>query len=281
MNKGINHKKQNRFENRPMFSIVTITFNAENYVEETIKSVISQTYKNFEYIVIDGNSKDSTIEIINKYRDQIDSFISEADNGIYDAMNKAIEISTGRFINFMNAGDIFYSKNVLKNVVNSEVMDYDILYGSTEVRFLKDKKLYGKISNALKLDDLWKGLISSHQSMFTKTEIIKRIKFKEIGCGADFEFLFNCFSLGFRFKRINHIIASYLLGGYSFNRRSKATMSHYRTIKNYKKLNLKNHAYYIKKIVSAILYDLFIYLFPSIGYSIIKVHGKYYKINQN
>lgn len=101
----------------PKISIVTISFNCKDAIEKTIKSVIGLTYNNIEYIVIDGGSKDGTVDVINKYRNRINYFVSERDHGIYDAMNKGIKAATGDWINFMNAGDFFASKDVLEQVV--------------------------------------------------------------------------------------------------------------------------------------------------------------------
>ena len=103
-------------KNIPLISIITITYNEEKYLEKTIQSVINQNYKNFEYIVIDGNSTDNTVNIIKKYKNNIDCYINEKDSGIYDAMNKGINKANGRWINFMNGGDTFANNSVLKNL---------------------------------------------------------------------------------------------------------------------------------------------------------------------
>ena len=103
---------------KPLISIITVVFNGEKKLEKTISSVINQTYDNLEYIVIDGSSKDGTIDIIKKYEDKINYWVSEKDSGIYEAMNKGILASKGDYINFMNAGDFFTRKNLVSEVVN-------------------------------------------------------------------------------------------------------------------------------------------------------------------
>src|SRR3989338_780018 len=98
-------------------TIITVCKNAQDTIEETIKSVASQDYKDIEYLIIDGKSTDETLKIINKYKNKIDNIISEPDKGIYYAMNKGIKRSTGDLVYFLNSGDLFFDKNTVLNVV--------------------------------------------------------------------------------------------------------------------------------------------------------------------
>ena len=98
------------------FSIVTVSFNSEKTIEETIKSVVSQTYKDFEYILVDGGSSDNTLEIANRYKKYFKYIISEKDNGIYDAINKGINLTSGNIISILHSDDLYYSENVLLDV---------------------------------------------------------------------------------------------------------------------------------------------------------------------
>ena len=119
---------------KPLISIITVIYNDGKKLEETILSILSQTYDNLEFIIIDGSSTDETIDIIKKYEDKIDYWISEKDSGIFDAMNKGILAAKGDYINFMNAGDFFIRKNLVKEIVdilNSEEIDF--LYGDVNV----------------------------------------------------------------------------------------------------------------------------------------------------
>ncbi|WP_331774332.1 glycosyltransferase family 2 protein [Sulfurospirillum sp. 1612] len=104
-------------EDKPLISIITVVYNGEKYLEETIQSVINQTYDNVEYIIIDGGSKDNTVDIIKKYEDQIDYWVSEKDAGISDAFNKGVKASRGDYINFQGDGDGFVSDDALENVL--------------------------------------------------------------------------------------------------------------------------------------------------------------------
>lgn len=105
---------------KPKVTVVTVCYNAAETIEKTMLSVINQTYDNVEYLIIDGGSKDETLSIIKKYEYKISKWISEPDKGIYDAMNKAIKMATGEWINFMNAGDSFASNDVLEKIFKTE-----------------------------------------------------------------------------------------------------------------------------------------------------------------
>lgn len=113
---------------KPLLSVITVVFNGEKYLEETIQSVINQTYDNVEYIIIDGGSNDGTLDIIRKYENVIDYWVSEKDEGIYDAMNKGIYTSKGNFLYFLNCGDYLYTEDVLDYVI-SKSKGCNFLYG--------------------------------------------------------------------------------------------------------------------------------------------------------
>ncbi|MEK7257486.1 MAG: glycosyltransferase family 2 protein [Bacteroidota bacterium] len=111
-------------------SIITVSFNSAKTIEDTIQCVLNQTYKNIEYIVVDGASKDETPHIIQKYQEQITKVISEPDYGIYDAMNKGIRAATGDVIAFLNADDSYVSNRVLERVIQAfQEHDTDSVYG--------------------------------------------------------------------------------------------------------------------------------------------------------
>lgn len=118
-------------------SIVTVSYNAAAEIEPTLKSVAAQTWRDIEYLVIDGASSDGTLDIVNRYRNAVDVLVSEPDSGIYDAMNKALRLATGDAVIFMNAGDYFYSPYVVE--LAAEFMqaqpETGVFYGGIEVRF--------------------------------------------------------------------------------------------------------------------------------------------------
>lgn len=104
-------------QREPKVSVVTVCYNTVDSIERTILSILDQTYHNIEYIIIDGGSTDGTVDIIQRYADRISYWVSEPDKGIYDAMNKGIAVATGDYINFMNAGDCFFSHSIIEAVV--------------------------------------------------------------------------------------------------------------------------------------------------------------------
>lgn len=161
---------------KPLFSIVTVVFNGEKDIERTIQSCIGQDYPNKEYIIIDGASKDNTTGIIEKYRSSISYFVSESDNGIYDAMNKAIKAAKGEWVLFMNSGDLFCDISVLSKiaeVINNTNANPDILYGNTLYRY---KKSFLK-TIPMQLDLIEREMVFCHQSTLVKTELIKSSPF--------------------------------------------------------------------------------------------------------
>lgn len=148
-----------------LISIVTVVYNGADCLERTIKSVISQTYKNIEYIIVDGASTDSTLDIIKKYENNIDYWISEKDHGIYDAMNKAAKVASGDFINFMNADDVILSVNAISDIVSS-INNLEDLY-FTRASIIGDSTSWIYPSYNVTDYDKWLKLsLPNHQTMF-------------------------------------------------------------------------------------------------------------------
>lgn len=146
-------------------SVITVCYNADQCIEKTILSVINQTYKDIEYIIIDGGSNDGTLDIIKKYSTKITSWISEPDKGIYDAMNKGLKKVTGDWINFMNAGDCFTDKDVISKLFTTPIsQNIKFIYG--DINFIhKNQHIH---IHALKPKYIKNRMPCSHQALFVR-----------------------------------------------------------------------------------------------------------------
>lgn len=164
-------------------SVITVVRNDSLNIEKTILSCISQKNVDLEYIVINGLSNDGTTEIIEKYSDSIDFSINERDRGIYDAMNKGIEVSTGEWIIFMNSGDLFYSDSSLESIFNEGKNDFSIIIGSFVESNNPNTIYYPRKS-------IKYGMPGCHQSIFVKSYFAKKLKFNvSYKVGADFDMI--------------------------------------------------------------------------------------------
>ena len=158
----------------PKFSVITVCYNAQATIEDTIQSVIAQTYHHVEYIIVDGASKDRTLSIINRYRDRIATVVSEPDKGLYDAMNKGLRLATGDYVCFLNAGDSFHEDDTLQQMVHTlrELTELpDVLYGETELvdaegHFVRMRRL--QAPEHLTWHSFRHGMLVCHQAFFAK-----------------------------------------------------------------------------------------------------------------
>lgn len=162
----------------PRFTIITVTYNAGKVLDDTIQSVISQTYHHIEYIIIDGASKDNTLQVIDRYRNRIQKVISEPDHGLYDAMNKGMKWATGDYICFLNAGDSFHEDDTLLRMVHSIHGNElpDILYGETAIvdsngHFLHMRRL--SAPEKLTWRSFRQGMLVCHQAFFVKRTLLE------------------------------------------------------------------------------------------------------------
>jgi len=159
---------------KPIISIITVVFNGERFIKNTIESIVGQVESCSELVVIDGASTDGTLDLIRRYSSKIDYWVSEPDNGIYDAMNKGIRAATGDYLIFLNAGDTFSDENVLASVAEAVISNGypDILYGETNVFSEKGefvKRLVPLRFSGLNLT-LFGTRVVCHQSIFVKRQ---------------------------------------------------------------------------------------------------------------
>lgn len=153
-------------------SIITVNLNNKDGLQKTIDSVLYQTYKDFEWIVIDGGSTDGSKELIEKYSDHITYWVSEPDKGIYNAMNKGIRAAKGEYVEFLNSGDIYFNERVLEKVI-SHLYHTEIIYGSAIIRNEGKEKRIHLQQEVSSFYDLVKKPIN-HQSSFIKKELFER-----------------------------------------------------------------------------------------------------------
>lgn len=202
----------------PKISIITISYNAAATIEQTILSAIEQVYDNTEYIIIDGGSTDGTVDIINKYEDRIAYWVSEPDKGIYDAMNKGIDIATGEYLFFLNAGDYFAQKYVLKNIFSIVDVDFEkIIMGN--VLIINQNTNVGIVKPEKKISPWY---TPPHQGIFFPKKIYKTFSYytgMNIISDREYYLRLHKFKL-FNITLVDEVISKYNLEGVSSNPRN-------------------------------------------------------------
>lgn len=195
-------------------TVVTVCLNAKDVIEKTIRSVISQSYENIEYIIIDGASCDGTLDIVKKYEGSIHGFCTEKDKGIYDAMNKGIRMATGDLIGFLNAGDYYEDGAIEAAVSVYQNSNADIIYGDAVLLYDGEKK--HRSHEGISFDEYFIRNPIVHQSIFTKTTIQKKEEFDTtLRILSDYAFFLNQYMKGAQFRYVKKVIAYYDMGGVS------------------------------------------------------------------
>ena len=235
------------------FSIITVTYNAAQWLERTIQSVISQTYPDIEYIIVDGGSTDGTINIITNYELRITKWISEPDKGLYDAMNKGLKLAAGDYVWFLNAGDRIHSENTIQEIVNqlsprhvdqSEAewrhllfnsKEPDIIYGETEISDAQGNSLgMRRLKAPEKLT--WKnfkmGMLVSHQSFIVKREIAEPYDL-QYHYAADFDWCIRCLKKTNNIFNTHLTLSNFLEAGYSSANRKASLKERYEIMCKY------------------------------------------------
>jgi glycosyltransferase involved in cell wall biosynthesis len=213
---------------QPKISIITVVYNGVTLIERTIRSVLSQTYTNIEYVIIDGASTDGTLELITTYKSRIALLHSGKDDGIYDAMNKGLKDATGDYVLFLNAGDELYAADTIEKIFDI-ALEADVYYGNTAIvdpagRVLGDRRL----SPPEKLN--WKslrfGMCVSHQS-FIARRLLCDFYNKEYRIAADIDWVINVLKQSETVVNTHHYISRFLEGGTSHKRRKKALLERF------------------------------------------------------
>lgn len=199
-------------------TVITVCYYAAATIGKTIESVLSQNYDNYEYVVVDGASNDETLSIVESYRDEFErknvqlTVVSGKDNGIYDAMNKGIDLAGGDWIIFMNADDSFYDADTLRLVFDRELDGYSVVYGNC-------MRIDGHGSYPMKAnppESLPKQMPFVHQAVFAKTDLCKKYKFDlNYNLCADYDFFFKLYALDYKFNQVDVTVCNYSVSGIS------------------------------------------------------------------
>lgn len=234
------------YPDKPLVSIITIVFNGEKYLEETIQSVLNQTYKNIEYIIVDGGSTDESLNIIRKYENQIDYWLSEKDKGISDAFNKGIMLSKGDILGIINSDD-WYEPNAIELVVSTfnDSPNAQIICGKMNLHHKNYSQLLKSSPHRL-----WMGMSVAHPTTFVKKEIFNSIGYFDISLkyAMDYAFLLKAYYCSINITPIDYTIANMRSGGAANSNRISAYNEVIQLTKPYKN-NIFIYFYYsLKKI---------------------------------
>lgn len=200
-----------------LVSIITVVFNGEEHIRDTIESVLNQTYENIEYIIIDGCSTDNTLSIVKGYIEKFErargktlTIISEKDNGMYDALNKGISMAHGELVGSINADDWYEPYAVERMVKFYQREEYDVAWADLNLvkpnRIIRKRAFVGRI---------WTTLGFCHPTMFAKRSVLVKHRYACIDMDDDFDFVTRVYLLGYRIKVLNEVLANYRLGGMS------------------------------------------------------------------
>lgn len=219
---------------KPMLSVITVVYNNASDIERTLLSVINQTYRSIEYIVIDCASTDGTAEIIGKYTDNISKFISEKDEGIYDAMNKGLALATGNYVLFMNSADEFYSVDTVEKVFET-TPDADIYYGETEMVDDEGRSL-GQRRHKAPVQLTWKsfryGMTVSHQAIYVRRSLTEPFD-RRYQLSADIDWIIRAIKKAKKIVNVNRYVARYQVGGVSKSKHRQSLLERFDIMKRY------------------------------------------------
>ena len=221
-----------------LLSIITITYNAEQFLERTIQSILAQTDQNFEYIIVDGKSKDGTLRIASTYKNRVNQLISEPDEGLYDAMNKGLKLATGDFVWFMNAGDEINDKETVSRIAQSVSEQIDVLYGDTyfvnnegEIQGLRSEITPHRLPKNLKWQDMKLGMLVCHQSFIARKSIAPF--YMKNNLSADIDWEIECLKRAKEVKYLDFVVSKYLTGGVSNQQLKRSLLDRYEVLKKH------------------------------------------------
>lgn len=197
---------------KPYVTIVTVVRNDKEHIEKTIQSILAQTYKELEFIIIDGASTDGTLEIVNQYTGFITLIVSEHDKGVYDAMNKGIVLSHGDFVLFMNSGDAFHTNTVIEEMNLGEAPKNTMIYGNVQVKYWDGDKIE-KPKPFFDTSMKFKGVGICHQTMFFPGEILRKMRYDlKYKIVSDYDLVYRMWKQGMKFVYRDVVVADYEWG---------------------------------------------------------------------
>lgn len=229
-------------------SIITITYNAEKFLERTLESIVSQTDPDFEYLLIDGGSRDRTLEIAARYRSRINVLVSEPDKGLYDAMNKGQARATGDYVWFMNAGDEIAEPDAVAKLKVLMTQNPDVIYSDTymvddagTVLGLRSAQTPHRVPAELSWKKYEMGMLICHQSFIARKAIAPPYRTGNLSADIDWEI--RCLKKASRVVQYPGILARYLTGGISHQQKWKSLKDRYRVLREHFGFlpNLYNH----------------------------------------
>lgn len=221
----------------PLFSIITVTFNAEKLLERTMSSVFRQSYPDIEYIIIDGASQDGTLDIIKRHAGQLAYWVSEPDKGLYDAMNKGLRQASGDYVLFLNAGDTLQRPDTIAGI--AEVVQKkqlpDILYGETDLvdregRFIAHRRL--KAPEQLNWKSFRTGMLVCHQAFIVKRTLAPLYDLK-YHYSSDFDWCIRCMKMAGNIQNTHLRLINYLNEGLTASNRKRSLKERYRIMVSY------------------------------------------------
>lgn len=208
-------------KDKPFFSIVTASFNSEKTIEKTINSVMKQTFRSYEHIIIDGMSSDRTMEIVSEYKNYLSYIVSEQDNGIYDAFNKGVVAAKGEVIYFLNSDDYFADNDVLEKVAKAFCDKKRIDFVCTNIEVVDEKQNHLFYSGKkMTINDFKMGQTYPHQGFFARKELFYEYGFfnKEYPIVADLDFMIKCFKdKEKQYVYLDETVTCFRIGGTSTN----------------------------------------------------------------
>ena len=221
-----------------MISIITITYNAERWLERTMQSVLAQSCKDYEYIIVDGASKDGTVDIIKRLEPEFEgrlSWKSEPDKGLYDAMNKGIARAKGDFLWFVNAGDEIYAPDTLAHIVAVATDDTDIVYGKACIVNAEGVKVseHHKVTPSdLQRKHLLNGLVVCHQAILVRRSIADKYNTDYRIC-ADYEWVVKAVTASRKNVYLDEYVCKFLTEGVSQKQRKRAWKERFRIMRDH------------------------------------------------